>query len=64
MKDLFSRFGTLGRVLLPPAGVTAIVEFVEPTEARNAFRNLAYTKVFINLSLLITWGFTITYATI
>ena len=45
LRALFDAHGNLGRVLLPPAGVTAIVEFVEPSEARSAFFRLAYTKV-------------------
>ena len=45
LRELFSKSGSLGRVVLPPAGVTAIVEFVEPSEARAAFYRLAYTKV-------------------
>lgn len=34
LEELFSPHGTLGRVLLPPAGLTAIIEYLEPTEAR------------------------------
>lgn len=45
LQELFGRFGSLGRVLLPEGGVTAIVEFLEPLEARKAFRHLAYSKV-------------------
>lgn len=45
LQETFGRFGSLGRVLLPEGGVTAIVEFVEPLEARKAFRHLAYSKV-------------------
>uniref|UniRef100_A0AAR2IN09 RRM domain-containing protein n=1 Tax=Pygocentrus nattereri TaxID=42514 RepID=A0AAR2IN09_PYGNA len=44
LEALFSPHGSLGRVLLPPAGLTAIVEFLEPTEAKRAFTRLAYTK--------------------
>lgn len=43
--ELFTPHGQLGKVLLPPAGVTAIIEMLEPSEARVAFYNLAYTKV-------------------
>ena len=43
--SLFATYGTLGRVVLPPTGVTAIVEFIAPAEARTAFTRLAYTKV-------------------
>lgn len=45
LQETFGRFGSLGRVLLPEGGVTAIVEFLEPLEARKAFRHLAYSKV-------------------
>ena len=45
LQDIFSRFGSLGRVLLPEGGVTVIVEFLEPLEASSAFRHLAYSKV-------------------
>ena len=51
--DLFVHFGTLGRVLLPPSGVTAIVEFLQPTEARTAFRALAYSKVCIVITVCV-----------
>lgn len=45
IEKVFSPYGTLGRVLIPPSGVTAIVEFVVPTEARAAFTKLAYRRV-------------------
>ncbi len=45
LHDLFSRHGSVANVILPPSGVTAVVEFLEPSEARHAFRKLAYTKV-------------------
>ena len=45
LMEKFSKFGSVVNVILPPSGVTAIVEFLEPSEARNAFRKLAYTKV-------------------
>lgn len=49
LQEIFSRFGSLGRVLLPEGGITAIVEFLEPLEARKAFRHLAYSKVWNSL---------------
>ena len=45
LRNLFGKFGDLDKVLLPPSGITAIVQFVQPTEARAAFRSLAYSKV-------------------
>ncbi|XP_074640760.1 putative RNA-binding protein 19 [Tubulanus polymorphus] len=55
IRDLFSKHGELGRVLIPPSGVTAIVEFLEPTEAKTAFRRLAYTK-FEHVPLYLEWA--------
>ena len=55
IRDLFSPFGELGRVLLPPRGVTAIVEFLEPTEAKIAFRKIAYSK-FRHMPLYLEWA--------
>ncbi|KAJ2780709.1 Multiple RNA-binding domain-containing protein 1 [Coemansia javaensis] len=45
LRALFGRHGSLGRVLLPPSRTIAIVEFLEPTEARAAFRHLAYKRL-------------------
>lgn len=45
LEVLFGKHGSLGRVLLPAGGITAIVEFLEPTEAKQAFTRLAYSKV-------------------
>ena len=53
--DMFVKFGLLGRVVLPPSGVTAVIEFQEPSEAKRAFKNLAYSK-FKNLPLFLEWA--------
>uniref|UniRef100_A0A1B6DA95 RRM domain-containing protein n=1 Tax=Clastoptera arizonana TaxID=38151 RepID=A0A1B6DA95_9HEMI len=55
IRELFFKFGELGRILLPPSGVTAIVEFLEPSEARSAFTKLAYTK-FKYMPLYLEWA--------
>jgi multiple RNA-binding domain-containing protein 1 len=55
IRDMFAKHGELGRVVLPHNGVTAIVEFYEPTEARAAFRKLAYTK-FHGTPLYLEWA--------
>ncbi|XP_021554226.1 probable RNA-binding protein 19 isoform X3 [Neomonachus schauinslandi] len=55
LQETFGRFGSLGRVLLPEGGVTAIVEFVEALEARKAFRHLAYSK-FHHAPLYLEWA--------
>ena len=39
LREKFEKFGTLGRLLLPPSRLSAIIEFSEPTEARTAFRS-------------------------
>jgi RNA recognition motif-containing protein len=44
LRALFAPFGALVRVLLPPARTIALIEFAQPSEARTAFRQLAYTK--------------------
>ncbi|XP_056384740.1 probable RNA-binding protein 19 isoform X2 [Hyla sarda] len=55
LQEVFGHFGDLGRVLLPEGGITAIVEFLEPTEAKQAFRKLAYTK-FQHVPLYLEWA--------
>lgn len=42
--ELFGKWGELGRVVLPPSGVTCIVEYLSATEARKALRNMHYKK--------------------
>lgn len=44
LRSLFGKHGDLGRVLLPPAKTIAVVEFLEPSEARSAFAALAYRR--------------------
>ena len=53
--QLFSTFGGLDHVILPPAGVTAIVKFCEAQNAKSAFHALAYTK-FKHLPLYLEWA--------
>ncbi|CAC5419503.1 MRD1 [Mytilus coruscus] len=55
LQHVFSKHGTLGRVILPPSGITAIVEFLEPTEAKLAYKKLAYTK-FQHVPLYLEWA--------
>lgn len=40
--ELFTEYGQLKRILMPPAGTIAIVEFRDATSARAAFTKLAY----------------------
>ncbi|XP_021914789.1 probable RNA-binding protein 19 isoform X2 [Zootermopsis nevadensis] len=55
IQQIFMKYGELGRVVMPPTGVTAIVEFLEPSEAKIAFTKLAYTK-FKHLPLYLEWA--------
>lgn len=45
IRKLFEEHGTIKRFLMPPAGLTAIVEFSNPVQAKTAFRSLAYRKM-------------------
>lgn len=55
IQPLFAKFGLIGRIVLPPSGVTAVIEFLEPSEAKAAFRKLAYSK-FKDLPLYLEWA--------
>ncbi|KAL5233247.1 hypothetical protein ACI65C_000657 [Semiaphis heraclei] len=55
LKDIFSKYGLVSRVVLPPTGVTGLVEFVQNSEAKTAFRQLAYSK-FKHLPLYLEWA--------
>ena len=45
LKSLFEEHGEVIRLLVPPAGTIAIVEYAKAQQARNAFGSLAYRKV-------------------
>ncbi|XP_030567723.1 probable RNA-binding protein 19 [Drosophila novamexicana] len=55
LASIFSKFGPIGRIVLPPSGVTALIEYCEPSEARQAFKKLAYSK-FKNVPLYLEWA--------
>ncbi|KYM94101.1 putative RNA-binding protein 19, partial [Cyphomyrmex costatus] len=55
LQEMFAKYGDLARIVLPPVGITALVEFLEPSEARKAFRALAYTK-YKHLPLYLEWA--------
>ncbi|XP_075154380.1 putative RNA-binding protein 19 [Haematobia irritans] len=62
LTPIFAKFGPIGRLILPPSGVTAIIEYCDPSEARQAFKKLAYSK-FKNVPLFLEWGPEDTFAT-
>ncbi|KAH8813228.1 hypothetical protein F5884DRAFT_699126 [Xylogone sp. PMI_703] len=45
LRKMFEEFGSVLRVLMPPSGTIAIVEFAQPTHARAAFASLAYRRL-------------------
>ena len=55
LQALFERHGRVGRVIMPPNGLTAIVEMEEPVEAKLAFKKLAYSK-FNDSVLYLEWA--------
>ncbi|KAI5287632.1 Multiple RNA-binding domain-containing protein 1 [Ascosphaera aggregata] len=45
LRNYFEPFGQIKRLLMPPSGTIAIVEFALPDEAQRAFKGLAYRKI-------------------
>ncbi|CAE6484494.1 unnamed protein product [Rhizoctonia solani] len=45
LRDMFSPFGNLSRILLPPSGTIGIVEFVHAADASKAFKAIAYRRI-------------------
>lgn len=45
IRGLFESHGELQRVLVPPAGTLAVVEFDQPDEAAKAFKAVAYRRL-------------------
>ncbi|XP_036318086.1 probable RNA-binding protein 19 [Rhagoletis pomonella] len=55
LTPIFAKFGPIGRLILPPSGVTALIEYCDPSEAKQAFKKLAYSK-FKNVPLYLEWA--------
>ena len=45
IREMFEPHGKLSRVLVPPAGTMAVVEFIHPDEASKAFGAVAYRRL-------------------
>ncbi|GJC85002.1 multiple RNA-binding domain-containing protein 1 [Colletotrichum liriopes] len=45
LRTMFEEHGTVLRVLMPPSGTIAIVEFSQPAHAKAAFAKLAYRRI-------------------
>lgn len=54
LEAMFGKFGAMN-FLMPPSKSVAIVDFVEPSHARNAFKTLAYRK-YKHIPLYIEWA--------
>lgn len=55
IESLFSRYGSINRVLLPPFGITAIVEMQNVSEAKKAFEKMSVFK-FKHVPLFLEWA--------
>jgi multiple RNA-binding domain-containing protein 1 len=55
LREKFAQFGVLDKIVLPPSGVTCLIQFADPSEARKAFKKLAYSK-FKHLPLYLEWA--------
>ncbi|XP_075481451.1 multiple RNA-binding domain-containing protein 1-like isoform X1 [Primulina tabacum] len=53
--NMFGKFGSLDKVILPPTKTLALVLFLEPAEARAAFRGLTY-KRYKDVPLYLEWA--------
>lgn len=45
IRELFEPHGALTRVIVPPAGTMAVVDFNRPADAKDAFRAVAYRRL-------------------
>lgn len=55
LHQMFGKFGEIHRFLLTPSNSLALVEFFEPSEARQAYRALAYKK-YQHVPLYLEWA--------
>lgn len=55
LANMFGKFGSLDKIVLPPTKTLALVVFLEPAEARSAFRGLAY-KRYKDTPLYLEWA--------
>ena len=55
LNELFSNHGSVGRLVLPPTGTIALIEFLDPSDAMKAYKKLSYSK-FKHLPLYLEWA--------
>ena len=55
LESMFGNFGAVSSFLVPPSKTVALVDFVEPTAARAAFKGLAYRR-YKHTPLYLEWA--------
>eukprot|EP01156_Anaeramoeba_ignava_P002607 Anaeramoba_ignava/a218880_59.p1 GENE.a218880_59~~a218880_59.p1 ORF type:complete len:822 (+),score=274.37 a218880_59:115-2580(+) len=55
IEEIFSKFGSIKKIIIPPTKAVALVEFIHPTEAKKALRSLAYRK-YRHVPLFLEWA--------
>ncbi|WOG88716.1 hypothetical protein DCAR_0207951 [Daucus carota subsp. sativus] len=55
LAEMFSKSGGLDKIIIPPTKTLALVIFLEPAEARSAFRRLSY-KRYKDAPLYLEWA--------
>ena len=55
LRAMCERFGSLSRLVLPDTRTLALAEFLEPTDARKAFKGLAY-KRYKHVPIYVEWA--------
>ncbi|XP_056849505.1 multiple RNA-binding domain-containing protein 1 [Raphanus sativus] len=55
LAQMFGKYGSLDKIILPPTKTMALVVFLEPAEARAAMKNMAY-KCFKYVPLFLEWA--------
>lgn len=55
LEDMFTKYGSISSFLVPKSKTVAVVDFVEPSEARKAFTGLAYRK-YHHTPLYLEWA--------
>ena len=55
LRSMFARYGIVQRLVVPPSKVAALIEYLYPNEASNAFKQLAYHN-FNGVPLFLEWA--------
>ncbi|KAJ8906035.1 hypothetical protein NDN08_002535 [Rhodosorus marinus] len=55
IRDKFLKFGSLGRVVVVPSGLIALVEYLEASDAKRGYSTLAYSR-FREKPLYLEWA--------